>query len=138
MKMYTYVTFRNMGDIFLPVPAQNSVLREVSNRLGVKYVLPRAEHFFKDSYIELNSLLEISSKESLIGMYSFLMLPLDLSKLKVISDKLKERKLKIYFALENCFFKDLEDIKYLYLSHICRDMQLKLSPKFKEIKSQII
>ena len=66
------------------------------------------------------------------------MLPLDLSKLKVISDKLKERNLKIYFALENCFFKDLEDIKYLYLSHICRDMQLKLSPKFKEIKSQII
>ena len=51
MKMYTYVTFRNMGDIFLPVPAQNSVLREVSNRLGVKYVLTRAEHFFKDSYI---------------------------------------------------------------------------------------
>ena len=103
MKMYTYVTFRNMGDIFLPVPAQNSVLREVSNRLGVKYVLPRAEHFLKISYIELNSLLEISSKESLIGMYSFLMLPLDLSKLKVISDKLKERNLKIYFALENCF-----------------------------------
>ena len=138
MKMYSYVTSRNMGDIFLPVPAQNSVLREAAIRLNMQYVLPRAEHFFNDSYIELNTLLETSLENSLIGMYSFLMLPLDLSKLIKISEKLKNRKLKIYFALENSFFEDLDDIKHLYISHICRNIQLKFSPTFKQIRSQIL
>ena len=137
MKMYSYVTSRKMGDIFLPVPAQNSVLREASNRLNVQYILPRLEHFFKDSYIELNTLLDTSLENSLIGMYSFLMLPLDLSKLRKISEKLKKKKLKIYFALENSFFEDLKDIKHLYTSHVCRNIQLKSSPTFKELRSQI-
>ena len=137
MKMYSYVTSRNMDDIFLPVPAQNSVLREVSNRLGTQYVLPRVEHFYKDSYIELNTLLDTSIENSLIGMYSFLMLPLDLSKLNDISKRLKRKKLKVYFALENCYFENLDDIKNLYRSHICRVMQIKLSPKYKDIRSQV-
>ena len=136
MRMYSYVTSRNMGDIFLPVPAQNSVLREASNRLGTQYVLPRVEHFYKDSFIELNTILDTCFKSSIIGMYSFLMLPLNLSKLSKISKRLKSKNLKIYFVLENCFFKDLDDIKYLYRSHACREMQIKLSPKFKDIKYQ--
>ena len=136
MRMYSYVTSRNMGDIFLPVPAQNSVLREASNRLGTQYVLPRVEHFYKDSFIELNTILDSCLQNSIIGMYSFLMLPLNLSKLSKISNKLKSKNLKIYFVLENCFFKDLDDIKYLYRSHICREMQIKFSPKFKDIKNQ--
>ena len=136
MKMYSYVTTRNMGDIFLPVPAQNSVLREIAIRFDMQYVLPRVEHFFNDSYIELNTLIEISLENSLIGMYSFLMLPLNLTKLKEISKKLKNKNLKIYLALENIFFEDIEDIDSLFKSHICRDMQTNLSPKFKEIKSQ--
>jgi len=137
MRMYSYVTTRKMGDIFLPVPAQNSVLREVSNRFGIQYILPRVEHFYEDSYIELNTLLDTSLEKSLIGMYSFLMLPLDLSKLNEISEKLKKKNLKIYFALENCFFKDLDDIQNLYKSHKCRLMQLNLSPNLKELKSQV-
>ena len=123
MKMYSYITSRHMGDIFLPFPAQNSVLREVSNRFNMQYVLPRAEHFFQDSYIELFTLLETALNESVIGMYSFLMMPQNLTKLKDISIKLKKKNLKIYFALENTFFIDLKDIKYLYISHACRDMQ---------------
>ena len=126
-----------MGDIFLPVPAQNSVLREAANRLNLQYVLPRAEHFFEDSYIELNTLLNTSLEDSIIGMYSFLMLPLDLFRLRKISEKLKQKNLKIYFALENSFFEDLDDIQDLYKSHICRNMQLKNSPTYKTIRSQI-
>lgn len=137
MKFYSYVTSRNMGDIFLPLPAQNSVLREAAKRLNMIYVLPRAEHFFKDSYIELNTLLETCNEDSLIGMYSFLMLPLDLKKLKEISEKLKKKKIKIYFALENSFFQNLKDIKYLYISHFCRNIQLNYSPTFKKIRSEI-
>ena len=137
MKMYSYVTSRKMGEIFLPVPAQNSVLREASNRLGTQYILPRVEHFYKDSFIELNTILDSCLRDSLIGMYSFLMMPLNLSKLRAISKKLKSKNLKIYFALENCFFKDLDDIKYLYRSHIFREMQMKFSPKFKDIKYQV-
>ena len=71
MKMYAYVTTRNMGDIFLPVPAQNSVLRELANRLDLNYILPRVEHFYEGSFIELNTLLKIADKKSIIGMYSF-------------------------------------------------------------------
>ena len=66
-------------------------------------VLPRAEHFFEDSYIELNTLLDTSLEDSIIGMYSFLMLPLDLFRLRKNIRKIKTKNLKIYFVYENSF-----------------------------------
>ncbi len=134
MKLYSYVTTRKMGDIFLPVPAQNSVLREAANRLEVKYILPRVEHFYKDSFIELNTLLRKADEKSIIGMYSFLMLPLDIKKLRMINDLLYKKNLRIYFALENRFFEDMNDIKNLYKSHLLRKIQLKNSPLYSEIR----
>ena len=134
MKMYAYVTTRNMGDIFLPVPAQNSVLRELANRLDLNYILPRVEHFYEGSFIELNTLLKIADKKSIIGMYSFLMLPMDLNKLKKINNLLSKRNLRIYFVLENCFFENIGDIKNLFKSHLLRKMQLENSPSFKLIR----
>ncbi len=134
MKMYAYVTTRNMGDFFLPVPAQNSVLRELANRIDAKYILPRVEHFYEDSFIELNTLLKTADEKSIIGMYSFLILPMDIKRLKKINKLLSKRSLRIYFALENRFFEDINDIKNLYKSHLLRKMQLKNSPSFREIR----
>ena len=67
MNLYAYVTTRKMGDIFLPVPAQNSVLREIARRLDLNYILPRVEHFYENSFIELNTLLRQAEKESIIS-----------------------------------------------------------------------
>ncbi len=142
MNFYSYVTTRKMGDIFLPVPAQNSVLRESAKRLDSKYVLPRVEHFYEDSFIELNTLLKTAENKSIIGMYSFLMLPLDIEKLKKINNLLTKKNLRIFFALENRFFENFYDIKNLYISHVFKRMQLQNSPTFREIRdnrnSQII
>ena len=134
MNLYAYVTTRKMGDIFLPVPAQNSVLREIARRLDLNYILPRVEHFYENSFIELNTLLKQAEKESIIGMYSFLMLPLDIKKLKNINELLAERNLRIFFALENRFFENIEDIKNIYISHLLKKMQSQNSPTFREIK----
>ena len=134
MNLYAYVTTRKMGDIFLPVPAQNSVLRELAIRLKLNFILPRVEHFYEDSFIELNTLLKTAEMGSIIGMYSFLMLPLDITKLKNINNLLAKRNLRIFFALENRFFENTCDIKNLYRSHVLKKMQLQNSPTFREIK----
>ena len=134
MNLYAYVTTRKMGDIFLPVPAQNSVLRELATRLKLNYILPRVEHFYEDSFIELNTILKTAEKGSIIGMYSFLMLPLDITKLKNINNLLAKRNLRIFFALENRFFENTCDIKNIYRSHVLKKMQLQNSPTFREIK----
>ena len=134
MNLYAYVTTRKMGDIFLPVPAQNSVLRELAIRLKLNFILPRVEHFYEDSFIELNTILKTAEKGSIIGMYSFLMLPLDITKLKNINNLLAKRNLRIFFALENRFFENTCDIKNLYRSHVLKKMQLQNSPTFREIK----
>ena len=134
MNLYAYVTTRKMGDIFLPVPAQNSVLRELAVRLELNYILPRVEHFYEDSFIELNTLLKMAENGSIIGMYSFLMLPLDITKLKKINNLLAKRNLRIFFALENRFFENTYDIKNIYRSHVLKKMQLQNSPTFREIK----
>ena len=134
MKFFAYVTTRNIGDLYLPVPAQNSALRESAARINAQYMLPRVEHFFKNSYIELNTLLELADPNSIIGMYSYIILPNDLLELDKISKKLIRKKLTIYFVLENKYFKNLSDIKNLYLSHKLRNMQINNSPNYKFLK----
>ena len=67
-------------------------------------------------------------------MYSFLMLPLDITKLKNINNLLAKRNLRIFFALENRFFENTCDIKNIYRSHVLKKMQLQNSPTFREIK----
>jgi sporadic carbohydrate cluster protein (TIGR04323 family) len=97
-----YVTSRPFGGMIIPVPAQNSCLREYVQKQGGVYNLPPLESYYHSCYHQLFGLLRnLPNGESII-MYSLSMLP------NIYSDKFdkikklsKERNLIYAFVLEN-------------------------------------
>ena len=85
----------------MPVPAQNSCLREYVARNKGRFILPFGESNFPNCYHQLFGLVNEMEKASFLIMYSVLMLPEKLEKREAIYSKLKEKTVKICFVLEN-------------------------------------
>lgn len=102
-KYYGYVTSRPFGGMVIPVPAQNSCIREYILKKNGKYILPPLESYYQGCYHQLFGLLASLPQNSNIIMYSLSMLPLD-NALKMINIKniSIEKNIKYIFVLENC------------------------------------
>lgn len=100
MKYYGYVTSKEFGGMVIPVPAQNSCLREfVASRSG-QYVLPTLESHFDNCFHQLFGLVRIIEKNSAIVMYSISLLPVG-EKLSLFLQKCTDKNLTLCFVLEN-------------------------------------
>jgi len=84
----------------MPVPAQNSCLREFVARKNGIYVLPVLESDFDNCYHQLFQQAIIAKADAFILMYSALMLPPE-QKLGRLLSLLEEKKIGLAFVLEN-------------------------------------
>ena len=62
-----YVTPRQFGPFSMPVPAQNSCLREYASSNGFSYGLTQCEHIFEGSYVQFFGTLNTVEN----GMYNY-------------------------------------------------------------------
>ena len=102
LEFYGYVTSREFGPYYMPVPAQNSCLREYVAKRSGKFILPPLESVFPNCFHQLFGLVQSSRRGSCILMYSVLMLPTG-EKLKTLIKLANARKLRFAFVLENIF-----------------------------------
>ena len=95
----------------MPVPAQNSCLREYVNRKEGQYILPALESNYADCYHQLYGVLQSIPEISVLIMYSALMLP----NIQIKRDKIYElgRKQRVHFAfvLENLETQEIDEIE---------------------------
>ena len=95
-----YVTSRSFGGMIMPVPAQNSCLREyVANKNGT-FILPNLESSFENCFHQLFGAINNLSRGEALVMYSLSMLPHG-KKLKDLLHKCTIKKITLAFVLEN-------------------------------------
>ena len=99
-KLYTYATTRGFGNFFMPVPAQNSCMREYAGQVGLIYVFPLVELYYENCHLQLFRLLEKISEGSEVCMYSALMLPVSKIKIEIIERIMSAKNLTFHFVFE--------------------------------------
>jgi sporadic carbohydrate cluster protein (TIGR04323 family) len=118
-----YVTSRAFGGLVIPVPAQNSVLREYAKARNVNYVLPFLEHKFDNCYMQLFSVIETAHTGDCVAMYSVSMLPyMDNTKLELIDNAVARSGCELHFALEGVTTRSLKYVSKLISSYKIRDI----------------
>ncbi len=86
--------------MLIPVPAQNSCLREyVNNRNGI-YILPILESCYENCFHQLFDILDNIPSNGQLIMYSVTMLP-NADKAKYFFDKCAKKNISLIFVLEN-------------------------------------
>lgn len=129
IKYYGYVASRPFGRMIVPVPAQNSCIREyVSKRKGI-YILPPLESYYEHCYHQLFGLLAELPFGGTIVMYSLSILPIaDSVRMSKIKSFSINKNLKYAFVLEN-FECRLSDDKFNVeaLSYIALNLRSNIS-----------
>lgn len=97
----------------MPVPAQNSCMREYCNQLGRTYVFPLVELFYKNCHSNLFRLIESVPKEAHLCCYSILMIPKTDEKIELISKVMAEKGLTFHFVLEKKVARTFEDLIFI-------------------------
>jgi sporadic carbohydrate cluster protein (TIGR04323 family) len=96
----------------IPVPAQNSCIREYVAKNNGLYILPPLESYYENCYHQLFGLLAEIPTNSTIIMYSLSILPiLDSVKMSKIRALSIDKNLNYAFVLEN-FESSLNDEKF--------------------------
>ena len=109
MKFCAYATSRPIGQFVIPVPAQNSCLREYAARNNLEYAMPQLEDKYQNCFMQLYSVIENSEKNDIIGLYSLETFRENPKKsLEIIKYALKKRN-TFYFVLENLRIKNIDD-----------------------------
>ena len=121
-KVFGYVTSRSFNGLTIPVPAQNSCLREYADSQNCLYVLPPLEHYFKNCYMQLNTVINNIEEGDIIAMYSAGMLPESIGKSKKLINKIQSRKGALYVILESKIIYKWSDINQLLFSYSVRVM----------------
>jgi sporadic carbohydrate cluster protein (TIGR04323 family) len=86
----------------IPVPAQNSCIREYILKKGARYILPPLESYYKGCYHQLFGLLGGVPENASIIMYSLSMLPFDNTiKMNNIKNISIQKNIRYAFVLEN-------------------------------------
>jgi len=96
--------------MMIPVPAQNSVLREFVQRKSGIYVLPPLESRYTNCFHQLFGLIQSVPTSGSVVMYSVLMLPRG-DKLKKLQKISNTKEISFGFALENVY-SELNDIVF--------------------------
>lgn len=126
MNFKGYVTSREFGGMKIPVPAQNSCLREYVTQRGGSYILPHLESCFENCFHQLFGLMDELEQGDTILMYSVSMLPKG-QKLNQFLRKCKKNKLKLAFVLENLGVDDDHTVLHQELSgYLLADLEMTL------------
>jgi len=100
-----YVSSREFGGMSIPVPAQNSSLREYISQKNGTYILPNLESSFHNCFHQLFGSLNNLNNNDMIVMYSLTMLP-DGKKLDTFLDMCSLKNIGLAFVLENISVRD--------------------------------
>ena len=95
----------------MPVPAQNSCMREYVSRQGGAYVLPLLELMYEECHLQLFRLLESVPDNSQLCAYSALMLPRGLDKIDKIDRLLINKNLKLHFVFERLIINSTKEMQ---------------------------
>tara|TARA_E500000178_G_scaffold294485_1_gene299838 strand:- start:699 stop:1112 length:414 start_codon:yes stop_codon:yes gene_type:complete len=122
LKYKGYVSSREFGGMSIPVPAQNSCIREYVSQKNGTFILPNLESSFDNCFHQLFEALNVLHEGDMIVMYSLTMLP-DGIKLETFIDKCKQKKIGLAFVLENIsisknFSKILDELESYKLSKL--------------------
>lgn len=98
----------------MPVPAQNSCMREYVSRQGGAYVLPLLELMYEECHLQLFRLLESVPYNSELCAYSALMLPRAQDKIDKIDRLLLSKNLKFHFVFERLIIKSTMDMQDIF------------------------
>ena len=122
-----YVASRSFGGMSIPVPAQNSSLREfVAQRKGT-YILPNLESSFDNCFHQLFGAITSVAHGDAIVMYSLTMLPNGL-KLQMFLQQCKVKGITLAFVLENfSVADDFSTILKELASYTLADLELDQS-----------
>ena len=121
-KIFGYVTSRSFHGLTIPVPAQNSCLREYADSQNCLYVLPPLEHYFKNCYMQLNTVINNIGEGDIIAMYSAGMLPESIDKSQNLINKIQSKKASLYVILEAKIIYKWSDINQLLFSYSVKGM----------------
>jgi len=110
-----YCTHNPFGEYRMPVPAQNILYREYSNRLGLHFKLSVNELFFPDCFLNLFSLLKELEEIEGVLMSSIFMLPSDQVLRSNVYQLMLDQDSEIHFVLENIIISTQKDIDNLEL-----------------------
>ena len=111
----------------MPVPAQNSCLREYVARNNGRYVLPHLESNFNNCFHQLFGLVNEMEINSALVMYSVLMLPQEIAKRKSVFANLKEKNIKICTVLENISTNEYDDCEIELTNYLLQRLACKRS-----------
>ena len=106
----------------MPVPAQNSCLREYADSQNCLYVLPPLEHYFQNCYMQLNTVINNIEEGDTIAMYSAGMLPASIEKSRKLIKKIESKKGSLYVILEAKIIHKWSEINQLLFSYNVREM----------------
>ena len=122
MRLIGYVTSRTFQGLTIPVPAQNSCLREYAKANQLIYVLPPLEHYFENCYMQLFTALESLEERDILGIYSAAMLPFNNKKLRNIFDCIERKKCSIYCVLETKRINNYNEAKRILFSYYLKNI----------------
>ena len=109
--IYTYATPRPFGNFSMPVPAQNSCMREYASNNNYKYSLPFLELMYENCYAQLFRVIHNMPSNSCFLCYSIHMLPLyDNLKLSKIIKLFTKKNILLHFILEGKIVSSGEEI----------------------------
>ena len=104
-----YVTVRPFGDMFIPVPVQNMLLRNYCTTKGFKYALPLGEHKYQNCYMQLFATINLFKTEGKIGMCSAMMLPMGTRLYNQFLEAVLEKNIEIHCLFEDMCLKSRAD-----------------------------
>ena len=131
-----YVTSRDFGGLYVPVPMQSSFLRGYCTQNDFLYKLHVNENEFPHSYLVLESVLEeIDDCDGIVCCSAF-MLPENAARRTRIYQRLLDAKASIHFALDGNAIRNAADVKVvetnLYLSS-----ELQRAPSPNEMRQAL-
>ena len=106
-----YVTVRKFNGFTLPVPLQNSVLRDYCKNKNATYALPLCEMQFDGCFLQLNATVDAASNNHGITMCSLYMLPESEKLRHKFFNALIAKGSEAHFVFEGIVVSDLSSVE---------------------------
>jgi sporadic carbohydrate cluster protein (TIGR04323 family) len=116
-----YAFSRPFGDFVMPVPAQNSCMREFASRHEAGYVPPQLEHKFSNCAMQLYGSIAASERGDTVIMYSFEILYSLSSKATDVVLSAERAGVRLGFVLENAFVGSVSEFDSMATGRRLRD-----------------
>lgn len=126
VKVFGYATSRPFGDFVMPVPAQNSCLREYCKNINGQYIIPQLEHKFDNCYMQLWTTTKAMKSGDVLAIYSAEIVISSLKPITLIKS-LATKGIMTHFVLENISIHTPEDMDTILFTKKIRQLTLQKS-----------